>query len=513
MDDHRTLTSSLVGVYTRQNQQIQQQRQQQEANASESSSRAEHLEHTPQLGAQSGAQFYDRSASGIEAKNFFLPETKSNIDGFINERTISHKYASCKERLLSYVNFPSTDRPKKEIIAEAGFYCLDDYQHPDLVRCYQCQAGLLNWIETDNPWVYHANYSGHKCEFIIRATGYEFILRVNRMHRELPPPKQLNTTQPPHTHELALGATASNNEHGNIEYATKEARLNTLKAFTSEGKTAEGLANAGLYYTGNNDEVKCFQCNAAINTWEKEDIPFIKHFRQNSSCSYVHDQLGEESIHVLKVILHEEYEFKEKCATHSNTSDSPFKIFQLSDAFQAIILTIGNSDESMLAIEKALIHWRSTNIKSGNETPSSTDIYSITLDMDTESDIKKEVNASYEKYKQSENTNQLLNKHKEKYYLDKFETDLKTDLKTELGIALANKEKNKTAQNKLYHDAKQENERLKKEISCKHCSINEPNTMVFYPCGHLACKSCSTQLTQCKVCNNQINQKLSIFLA
>ncbi|MCK5892860.1 MAG: hypothetical protein KAG53_00300 [Endozoicomonadaceae bacterium] len=336
MNDNMTLTSSLVGVYTRQNQQIQQQ---QEANASESSSRAEHLEHTP----QSGAQFYDRSASGIEAKNFFLPETKSNIDNFINEITIRPKYASYKERLLSYVNFPSTDRPKKEIIAEAGFYCVDDYQNPDMVRCYQCHAGLKDWFKTDNPWMHHAHDSGHKCEFIKRATGPEFILRVNRMHRELPPHKQLNTTQPPHTHELALGATASNNEHGNIEYATKEARLNTLKAFTSEGKTAEGLANAGLYYTGNNDEVKCFQCNAAINTWEKEDIPFIKHFRQNSSCSYVHDQLGEDSIHVLKVILHEEYEFKEKCATLSNTSDSPFKIFQSSDAFKAIILISDNS--------------------------------------------------------------------------------------------------------------------------------------------------------------------------
>ncbi|MCK5892859.1 MAG: hypothetical protein KAG53_00295 [Endozoicomonadaceae bacterium] len=172
----------------------------------------------------------------------------------------------------------------------------------------------------------------------------------------------------------------------------------------------------------------------------------------------------------------------------------------------------------MLAIEKSLIHWRSTNINSGNENPSAADIYRITLDMNPGSDLEKAVNASYEKYKQQENTNQLLNKNKEKFYLDQFETDLKT----ELGIALANKEKNeanqKEEQDKLDHErnkklnsAKQVNEQLKKEMSCKNCSKNVPNNVVFIPCGHLACKSCSTQLEICNICNKKIKKNLPSF--
>ncbi|XP_069104535.1 baculoviral IAP repeat-containing protein 7-like [Argopecten irradians] len=47
------------------------------------------------------------------------------------------------------------------------------------------------------------------------------------------------------------------------------------------------LAAAGLYYVGNGQTVKCFQCDFVKELWQKGDLPFDTHKRFNSRCPFI----------------------------------------------------------------------------------------------------------------------------------------------------------------------------------------------------------------------------------
>ena len=47
------------------------------------------------------------------------------------------------------------------------------------------------------------------------------------------------------------------------------------------------LAEAGLYYTGSSDAVKCFLCRVTLNDWKQGDIPSEEHKRLSPNCPFV----------------------------------------------------------------------------------------------------------------------------------------------------------------------------------------------------------------------------------
>lgn len=60
-------------------------------------------------------------------------------------------------------------------------------------------------------------------------------------------------------------------------------------------KTKQELAEAGFYYAGYGDCVRCFSCAGGIKNWEPEDEPWVEHARwfaqthhQTRQCTYVY---------------------------------------------------------------------------------------------------------------------------------------------------------------------------------------------------------------------------------
>ncbi|AQQ79947.1 putative inhibitor of apoptosis [Leptopilina boulardi filamentous virus] len=50
---------------------------------------------------------------------------------------------------------------------------------------------------------------------------------------------------------------------------------------------ADLFAKAGLYYIGENDSVKCFECNVTIMKWEEDDEPLACHKRWSARCRFI----------------------------------------------------------------------------------------------------------------------------------------------------------------------------------------------------------------------------------
>jgi len=76
----------------------------------------------------------------------------------------------------------------------------------------------------------------------------------------------------------------------NLDLSEATSRLKTFTIFNWPFKTQTSLldfAEAGLYYTGESDIVKCFLCNVSMGGWEPGDSPSGEHKRINPTCRLV----------------------------------------------------------------------------------------------------------------------------------------------------------------------------------------------------------------------------------
>ncbi len=58
----------------------------------------------------------------------------------------------------------------------------------------------------------------------------------------------------------------------------------------------EALSEAGFYYTGFNDMVKCFHCSIPVCEWAEGDDPLIDHAKYSPKCIFLKLNHSEESI-------------------------------------------------------------------------------------------------------------------------------------------------------------------------------------------------------------------------
>ena len=52
-------------------------------------------------------------------------------------------------------------------------------------------------------------------------------------------------------------------------------------------QTPEKLSEAGLYYYGQSDQVKCFYCDGGLSEWQEGDDPWEEHAGWFSGCAFV----------------------------------------------------------------------------------------------------------------------------------------------------------------------------------------------------------------------------------
>lgn len=80
-------------------------------------------------------------------------------------------------------------------------------------------------------------------------------------------------------------------------YATLESRLNSFTAWPTELiQTPEILAQAGFYYEGRGDQVRCFHCDGGLRHWDPQDDPWTEHARWFPRCSFVKLVKGQEFV-------------------------------------------------------------------------------------------------------------------------------------------------------------------------------------------------------------------------
>ncbi|KAG8229323.1 hypothetical protein J437_LFUL007131, partial [Ladona fulva] len=96
----------------------------------------------------------------------------------------------------------------------------------------------------------------------------------------------------------------------NMRYSTTESRLasfsNRLRNSWPADRVKQSplsFAEAGFFYTGYSDRVRCFHCDLGLWEWQDDDDPWIEHARWFPNCEYVRLIKGEDFIISAKNLL------------------------------------------------------------------------------------------------------------------------------------------------------------------------------------------------------------------
>ncbi|KAI0227251.1 Baculoviral IAP repeat-containing protein 7-A [Lamellibrachia satsuma] len=90
-------------------------------------------------------------------------------------------------------------------------------------------------------------------------------------------------------------------EPRSLNYSGETSRLSSFRRWPqNSNQSKEDLAQAGFYYTGIEDSVKCFSCNGTVRNWERGDDPWTEHARWFPRCNYVRTVKGEAFIRTIQ---------------------------------------------------------------------------------------------------------------------------------------------------------------------------------------------------------------------
>lgn len=238
-----------------------------------------------------------------------------------------------KERRETFIEWPIYWLSADDLAAD-GFYYLRTNDH---CACVFCRGIVGAWEVGDTPRGEHQRHFPH-CPFIrgqpvgnVPITQSSILDRLPLDGEEcpLPPPRCEYTVDetgassgrpmaplyassgrhmPGSYAECKGPAKKSNINYDDIglrqysgpkrkDYVTKESREKSFSRWPERvvQKPSE-MAEAGFFYCGLSDHVRCFHCGSGLRNWEIDDKPWEQHARWYPDCNFVLLSKGQEFI-------------------------------------------------------------------------------------------------------------------------------------------------------------------------------------------------------------------------
>lgn len=404
-------------------------------------------------------------------------------------------------RLQSFDNWPVPHIVSPESLAKAGFYYL---KQRDRTKCAFCNGIVVSWEPGDDP-----DYE-HKRHF----PNCSFVQQVITPRLELQNEVQYDSTNPSFSNvnivnESNLYDVGVMQHRGpkKSKFATLESRMRTFSMWPEELiQTPGSLSQAGFYYEGSGDQVRCFHCDGGLRHWDPQDDPWTEHARWFPKCGYVSLVKGQE--------------FITACTTNnsSNTDEEYRKSvrpYQQREVTEKEILTQMLTPEVMAALSiglhvgriKQAIKEKLEQTGIGFATPDAVIEAALNVQLDedesTDAHVSQEVTQIL-----AEAVNRTLHHNEEAQQDVKMGSPAETPPHPP---SPKNEQSNTNSEKSL--TLEEENRLLKEARLCKICMDNEVG-IVFLPCGHLAtCFNCAPNLEDCPVCRSTIKATVRTFLS
>nr|XP_015219367.1 PREDICTED: baculoviral IAP repeat-containing protein 1e-like [Lepisosteus oculatus]XP_015219368.1 PREDICTED: baculoviral IAP repeat-containing protein 1e-like [Lepisosteus oculatus]XP_015219369.1 PREDICTED: baculoviral IAP repeat-containing protein 1e-like [Lepisosteus oculatus]XP_015219370.1 PREDICTED: baculoviral IAP repeat-containing protein 1e-like [Lepisosteus oculatus] len=200
-------------------------------------------------------------------------------------RNSGQKFNTKQQRVESFHNWPFYAQLDPSLLAEAGFFYTGTKDH---VLCFCCGGCLGHWGADDDPWEEHAKWFP-ECEYLQTKKTTDEILDYINQYNAFKGVKGSHFKNRKKTPEERTCSTDLE-EKLNI-FADENLRLESFLMWPSDSSAdPKALSQAGFFYTGTDDKVKCFLCGTEVFKWEDGDVPFEEHQKWSPQCPFVLDK-------------------------------------------------------------------------------------------------------------------------------------------------------------------------------------------------------------------------------
>lgn len=417
------------------------------------------------------------------------------------------KYETEAARLRSFVNWPIPHIVSPENLARAGLFSL---QRSDSTQCAFCAGIMGAWEIGDDPDSEHKRHFPH-CPFVvvIITPRLEQLTNINtrdlhNRHSNLP---NINLVREGNLTELGVHA---HKRPKKPKYGTLDARMNTFVNWPDDLiQTSDVLAQAGFYYEGLGDQVRCFHCDGGLKHWDPQDDPWTEHARWFPNCGFILLLKGPEFIIAcapeLDPVTNKELQIqKGPVQQRKDVSEREIQSHMtLPPALAAL-----NIGLSVGRVKQAI---REKLERTGIGFSSEDALIEATLNLqrDEDEEVDPHISRSVTNMLNDVLQRSLIDARKEQQQLT--DTLVTMHMAAPSNCPLVNKSaESEDAQNLTLEE---ENRQLKEARLCKICMDGEVG-VVFLPCGHLAtCINCAPNLQDCPVCRSPIKATVRTFFS
>lgn len=436
---------------------------------------------------------YPRDIS-TDQYTFYQPRLRGtqqhpNKAGSSNHRAAYGQFTSPENRRRSFiVSWPHCEQTEKtELMIKHGFFFTGK---DDLIRCYECGIGLKDWSESDDPLCEHVRYSPD-CKFLIDTIPPT---ELERIKASLMPNNVVSSHESRIPEQAGLMAGAEDGattdevvlsvEPRNPQYRKGSVRISSFSKWPRDlTQTPEELADAGFFYTGYNDIVRCYVCDGGLQKWSPEDNAWVEHARWFPHCAYVRQRKGQDFIELVRLSA-EQQAFEE---TQASGSTHGYTSTRTEDAITYISnLEISTTNESGQGNQDARREILDT-LKEIVPEMSEEKLLKAIADMERKGEgITTETVALY------------VTDDNNGYNIDKAEANT---------VSFSEKEP------ETLTELIDETEKLRSVIKCAKCKQNDANCL-FLPCAHhMLCMPCSANISTCIRCDKRIKKRIKTFMS
>jgi len=417
-------------------------------------------------------------------------------------------------RLSTFKKYPISAKQDPWKLVKAGFYYTG---YKDRVKCGRCGRQVADWQENENPR--DAKWHEIWCQFDYDNREHNIPVSYIRQLRQsgpenntesgtaqtITPSLQVSTTLPARqlavpTIDVNPSASRSGNE-GASRYApqtntwremypcmnpinphmtTFEQRLQTFEENAVNWQrnniraTMRDMANAGLYYLGTRDRVKCWYCNGGLQNWALYDNPWFEHAKWFPTCEFVLRNKGPEYVEAVSSRFPNLG--RENALTRSRRPREAFtepKVIIIDPGQQKREL----KQQAHVEVETSMVAQEA--LKMGFDKKHVTDVVERRL---------KQYGRGFGKVETL--VNELIEGTPERSEM------MSSDEETEVFKK---------------DDPLKQLEALKRDKNCKICKTQEAVVMLL-PCGHLnTCEICQEQVLRCPTCGEKIQETIRTY--
>lgn len=290
------------------------------------------------------------------------------------------------------------------------------------------------------------------------------------------------------------------------QYSVENVRLSSYSKWPpTSTQMPVALCDAGFFYAGFSDCVRCFFCGGGLRNWDDGDIAWIEHARWYPECEFLRQRKGELFIQMHRQDYSQKNQeaqrpslnhrvpteaagIQRRSQEHQNTEERSVENTERRRTAIRSVVEMGYSQSVVQACVDRLV-------ERGKSTFTATDIMEIIFE--------------------NEDSIETGNSTQSPQFPDRliFQTEKQEPHRdTERQVTKTTETSHNSTASVDCRSLVKENQDLREQMICKIC-LDRDACIVYLPCGHMVtCETCAPTIRKCCICRKLIEGTVRAYM-